>query len=220
MATDWQVSGVGTLADPRPSRRRSWSVQIEWLSAGTGHLEFPTLLSVPHLLSREIMMNRRHWSIFWRWTAKKFEPHLPETISKLFQQTIGTFLFKNQNDGATLRQAWTDHTFFFSGRFISVWVYLVDVIWHKKSLKKEKISVKIGTATAHFLPKNTLIPLTCHYFVFFAGELIFLASRLSWSGALSWKKSFSNSNCKLLFFTFSSVFTRFSGANQTSNYRH
>ena len=54
-----------------------------------------------------------------------------------------------------LRQAWTDHTFFFSGRFFLVWAYLVDVIWHKKSLKKEKINgVKIGTATAHFLPKK------------------------------------------------------------------
>ena len=68
--------------------------------------------------------------------------------------------------------------------------------------------------------KNTLIPLTCYYFVFFSGELIFLASRLSYSGALSWKKSFSNFNCKLLFFTFFSVFTSFSGVNHTSNPGH
>ena len=60
MATDWQVSEVGDTcrAAAGPGRRRS--VQIEWLSAGTAHLEFPALLSVPHLLSREIMMNIRH----------------------------------------------------------------------------------------------------------------------------------------------------------------
>ena len=46
-----------------PRRRRS--VQIEWLSAGTAHLGFPALLSVPHLLSREIKMNRRHCT---QWT--------------------------------------------------------------------------------------------------------------------------------------------------------
>ena len=59
MATDWQVSEVGDTcrAAARPSRRRS--VQIEWLSAGTAHLGFPALSSVPHLLSREIKMNRR-----------------------------------------------------------------------------------------------------------------------------------------------------------------
>ena len=42
------------------------------------------------------------WSIFWRWTAKKFKPRLPENIWKRFQQKIGMFMFKNQNDGATL----------------------------------------------------------------------------------------------------------------------
>ena len=61
MATDWQVSEVGDTcrAAAGPGRRRS--VQIEWLSTGTAHLGFPALLSVPHLLSREIKMNRRHW---------------------------------------------------------------------------------------------------------------------------------------------------------------
>ena len=61
MATDWQVSEVGDTrrAAAGPGRRRS--VKIEWLSAGTAHLGFPALLSVPHLLSREIKMNRRHW---------------------------------------------------------------------------------------------------------------------------------------------------------------
>ena len=37
-----------------------------------------------------------------------------------------------------LRQAWTDHTFFFSGRFFSIWVYLVDVIWHKNKSEEGK----------------------------------------------------------------------------------
>ena len=60
MATDWQVSEVGDTcrAAAGPGQRRS--VQIEWFSAGTAHLGFPALLSVPHLLSREIKMNRRH----------------------------------------------------------------------------------------------------------------------------------------------------------------
>ena len=63
MATDWQVSEVGDTcrAAAGPCRRRS--VQIEWLSAGTAHLGFPALLSVPHLLSREIKMNRRHCGV-------------------------------------------------------------------------------------------------------------------------------------------------------------
>ena len=38
----------------------------------------------------------------------------------------------------SLRQAWTDHTFFFSGRFFSIWVYLVDVIWHKNKSEEGK----------------------------------------------------------------------------------
>ena len=48
----------GTLAGPRPGRADA----DQWLSAGTAHLGFPALLSVPHLLSREIKMNRRHWA--------------------------------------------------------------------------------------------------------------------------------------------------------------
>ena len=46
----------GTLAGPRPGQADA----DQWLSAGTAHLGFPALLSVPHLLSREIKMNRRH----------------------------------------------------------------------------------------------------------------------------------------------------------------
>ena len=62
MATDWQVSEVGDTARPA-TRPGSWrSVQIEWISAWTAHLGFPALSSVPHLLAREIMMNRRHFS--------------------------------------------------------------------------------------------------------------------------------------------------------------
>ena len=64
MATDWQVSEVGDTCRPAagPGSRRS--LQIEWISAETAHLGFPALLSVPHLLSREIMMNRRHYSVW------------------------------------------------------------------------------------------------------------------------------------------------------------
>ena len=61
MMTDWQVPEVGNTCRRAagPGSRRS--VQIEWISAGTALLGFPALLSVPHLLSREIMMNRRHY---------------------------------------------------------------------------------------------------------------------------------------------------------------
>ena len=41
-------------------------------------------------------------STLWRWSAKKFEPCLPETVWTWFQQKVGTFMFKNRNDGATL----------------------------------------------------------------------------------------------------------------------
>ena len=61
MATDWEVSEVGDTCRPVAGPGRGRSVQIEWISAGTAHLGFPTLWSVPHLLSREIKMNRRHW---------------------------------------------------------------------------------------------------------------------------------------------------------------
>ena len=63
MATDWQVSEVGDTCRPAAGPRSRRSVQIEWISAGTAHLGFAALLSVPHLLSREIIMNRRHWSV-------------------------------------------------------------------------------------------------------------------------------------------------------------
>ena len=62
MATDWKVSEVGDTRTPTAGPGRGWSVQIEWISVWTAHLGFPALLSVPHLLAREIMMNRRHWS--------------------------------------------------------------------------------------------------------------------------------------------------------------
>ena len=50
----------GDTRTPAAGPGRGRSVQIEWISAWTAHLGFPALLSVPHLLSREIMMNRRH----------------------------------------------------------------------------------------------------------------------------------------------------------------
>ena len=60
MATDWEVSEVGDTCRPAAGPGRGQSVEIEWISAGTAHLGFPALWSVPHLLSREIKMNRRH----------------------------------------------------------------------------------------------------------------------------------------------------------------
>ena len=49
MATDWQVSDVGDTCRPAagPGSRRS--VQIEWISAWSAHLEFPVLLRCPPL---------------------------------------------------------------------------------------------------------------------------------------------------------------------------
>ena len=43
------------------------------------------------------------WSTFWRWSAKKFEPSFLQNVWKWFQQKIGMFMLKNQNDGATLK---------------------------------------------------------------------------------------------------------------------
>ena len=84
MATDWQVSEVGDTcrAAARPGRRRS--VQIEWLSAGTAHLGFPALLSVPHLLSREIKMNRRH-----------YDPQIHKTLRLKYIVAANTLLQQN-----------------------------------------------------------------------------------------------------------------------------
>ena len=83
MATDWQVSEVGDTcrAAAGPGRRRS--VQIELLSAGTAHLGFPALLSVPHLLSREIKMNRRHWNLCL--PSRIFAQLMSEKSSSLYQ---------------------------------------------------------------------------------------------------------------------------------------
>ena len=67
MATDWQVSEVGDTCRPAAGPRSRQSVQIEWISAGTAHLGFPALWSVPHLLSLEINMNRCHFYWF-SWT--------------------------------------------------------------------------------------------------------------------------------------------------------
>ena len=64
MATDWEVSEVGDTCRPAAGPGRGRSVQIEWISAGTAHLGFPALWSVPHLLSREIKMNRRHCAVW------------------------------------------------------------------------------------------------------------------------------------------------------------
>ena len=65
MTTDWQVSEVGDTCRPAAEPRSRRSVQIEWISAGTAHLGFPALWSVPHLLSHEIKMNRRHSYRHW-----------------------------------------------------------------------------------------------------------------------------------------------------------
>ena len=52
----------------------------------TGHFE--TFLKKKTAFSNGITYKNRHpiWSTFWRWTATKFEPRLPETISKLLHQ--------------------------------------------------------------------------------------------------------------------------------------
>ena len=55
MATDWEVSEVGDTCRPAADQWKSSE-----FPAGTAHLGFPELWSVPHLLSREIKMNRRH----------------------------------------------------------------------------------------------------------------------------------------------------------------
>ena len=60
MATDWQASEVGDTCTPAAEPGRGRSVQIKWISAWTAHLGFPALLSVSHLLAREIILNRRH----------------------------------------------------------------------------------------------------------------------------------------------------------------
>ena len=67
MATDWQVSEVGDTRTPAAGPGRGRAVQIEWISAWTAHLGFPALLSVPHLLAREIKMNRRNLTLSNPW---------------------------------------------------------------------------------------------------------------------------------------------------------
>ena len=71
-----------------PGRRRS--VQIERLSAGTAHLGFPALLSVPHLLSREIKMNRRHYGAdVWACSSKADEDKLEKTQNRAGRRILG-----------------------------------------------------------------------------------------------------------------------------------
>ena len=62
-----RLSEVGDTSRPAAGPGRGQSVQIEWISAGTAHRGFPALWSVPHLLSREIKMNRRHYFRRWEW---------------------------------------------------------------------------------------------------------------------------------------------------------
>ena len=86
MATDWEVSEVGDTCRPAAGPGRGRAVQIEWISAGTAHLGFPALWSVPHLLSREIKMNRRHYKSResdWTFEDGRFCVHLCiETLCK------------------------------------------------------------------------------------------------------------------------------------------
>ena len=90
---------------------------------------------------------------------------------------------KGKNDRAPggcihsrLRQAWTDHTFFFSGRFFSIWAYLVYVILHKNKSEEGKSEIvwKLARLQPSLCLKNTQIPLTCHYFIFFLANWFFL----------------------------------------------
>ena len=87
MTTDWQVSEAGDTCRPAAGSRSCRSVQIEWISAWSAHLGFPVLLSVPHLLAHEIVMNRRHWD------QQGLEVHFLDTYALHFHcrhpQTVG-----------------------------------------------------------------------------------------------------------------------------------
>ena len=92
MATDRQVSEVGDTCRAAAGPGQGRSVQIEWLSAGTAHLGFPALLSVPRLLSREIKMNRRHCTrCLFSLKEKFFYGNVQ--INKLFALRNNQFIF-------------------------------------------------------------------------------------------------------------------------------
>ena len=188
------------------SRKSSWTQQTEWLQFVLLSVSWTGSPIVRQCLTIGLSVHETESSTNWSHSVC----------------CVNSIILGELAKGNVLRQSWTDHTFFFSGRFFRFEYKLVDVIWHKITSEEGKNGMVWTLAPLQpiFCLKNTLIPITYHNFAFSAGEQIFLASRLSCSGALSWKKLFSNSNCKVLFFTFFSVFTPFSSANQTSNYRH
>ena len=100
MATDWQVSEVGDTRTPAAEPGRGRAVQIEWISAWTAHLGFPALLSVPHLLAREIKMNRRHSHILLLTSLQKIHLKLLWVSSVEWKEehnSILIFCFKAGN---------------------------------------------------------------------------------------------------------------------------
>ena len=61
----WRLTDMylrwGTLADSRPGWCHADQCKSSEFLHELRNLGFPALLSVPHLLAREIIMNRRHW---------------------------------------------------------------------------------------------------------------------------------------------------------------
>ena len=55
MATDWQVSDLGDTRTPAAGPGWGQSVQIEWISAWTAHLEFPALQGVLTCLRAKLL---------------------------------------------------------------------------------------------------------------------------------------------------------------------
>ena len=92
---------------------KQWSLHapLNWTNLWRKKLGSPAILRLffqKTAFSYTNTYKNRHaiWPTFWRWTAKKFIPRVPETVWKRFQQKkIGMFMFKNQNDGAAFRPA-------------------------------------------------------------------------------------------------------------------
>ena len=93
--------GISIINTPifNSSARTGWTEQT-YGETGWGHRPYWDYLPKNRFSCSSTYKNRQAiWSTFWRWTAKIFKPRLPETVWKRFQQKIGTFIFKSQNDG-------------------------------------------------------------------------------------------------------------------------
>ena len=115
MATDWQESEMGDTCKPATGPRSRRSVQIEWISAGTVHLGFPALLSVPTLLSREIMSDRRHYPTQTNWLWLQVTPDVcryRRTNLYLWNRGLFSSYFFHREDivaSSTPSHAWCTH---------------------------------------------------------------------------------------------------------------